>query len=156
MKAIAAMSRNRVIGVDGKIPWSLPEDMKFFKRTTMGHVVLMGRKTFESLGRLLPGREHWVVSRTASFPGVRMIRDLREIEDPGDGREVFLIGGAELYRALLPRCSELFLTLVPREVDGDVVFPEFEPEFDGGEVLIETPEMLVRRYSRVGNRPAVR
>ncbi len=148
MKAIAAMSVNRVIGAEGKIPWRLPEDMKFFKRTTLGHVVLMGRKTFESLGKPLPGREHWVVSRTADFEGVRMIRDLAEIAEPEDGREVFLIGGGELYGELLPRCGELFLTLVKREVEGDAFFPPFEEMFDAEEVLLETPEMTVRRYVR--------
>jgi dihydrofolate reductase len=154
MKAIAAMSRNRVIGAEGKIPWSLSEDMKFFKRTTFGHVVVMGRKTFESLGRLLPGREHWVVSRTADFPGVRMIRDLAEIAEPEDGRELFLIGGGELYQELLPQCSELYLTLVNREVEGDAFFPAFEDEFDTGEVVLETPEMTVRRHVRL-DRPVV-
>jgi dihydrofolate reductase len=148
MKAIAAMSRNRVIGADGKIPWRLPEDMKFFKRTTLGHVILMGRKTFESLGRPLPGREHWVVSRQAEIPDVRVIRDLGEIAEPADGRELFLIGGAELYEQLLPRCSELLLTHVPVEVQGDAFFPEFEDLFVSDEVLIESPEMTVRRYVR--------
>lgn len=146
MKAIAAMSQNRVIGADGKIPWRLPEDMKFFKRTTLGHVVLMGRKTFDSLGKPLPGREHWVVSRSAEIPGVRVIRDLAEIAEPADGREVFLIGGAELYTQLLPRCSELLLTLVKREVEGDAYFPAFEESFEMAEVLQEDAEMEVRRY----------
>ncbi len=148
MKAIAAMSTNRVIGMDGKIPWRLPEDLKFFKQTTLGHVVLMGRKTFESLGRPLPGREHWVVSRGADFAGVRMIRDLPEISEPTDGRELFLIGGAELYAQLLPKCSDLLLTHVKGELAGDVFFPPFEEMFDSGEVLMETPEMTVRRYAR--------
>lgn len=146
MKAIAAMSANRVIGVDGKIPWRLPEDMKFFKQTTLGHVVLMGRKTFESLGRPLPGREHWVVSRGTDFPGVRMIRDLAEIAEPADGRELFLIGGGELYGQLLPQCRELLLTHVKGTFEGDAFFPPFEELFDAGEVVLETPEMVVRRY----------
>ena len=90
MKAIAAMARNRVIGAEGKIPWHLPEDLKFFKRTTLGHVILMGRKTYESLGRPLPGRENWVVSRTGDFPGVKVFRDLSEISPPTDGRELQL------------------------------------------------------------------
>ena len=148
MKAIVAMSENRVIGADGKIPWHLSDDLKFFKRTTLGHVVLMGRKTFESIGKPLPGRENWVVSRSADFPDVRMIRDLTEIREPADGRELFLIGGAELYRALLPHCSELFLTQVRRVVEGDAFFPPFEEEFAEAEVLLETPEMVARRFVR--------
>lgn len=148
MKAIVAMSENRAIGLDGKIPWHLSEDLKFFKRTTLGHIVVMGRKTYESIGKPLPGRESWVVSRTADFPGVRMIRSLGEIVEPTDGRETFLIGGSELYEALLPRCTELYLTQVKREVEGDAFFPPFEADFEMREVLMDTPEMQVRRYVR--------
>lgn len=150
MKAIAAMSLNRVIGAQGKIPWRLPEDLKFFKRTTVGHVVLMGRKTYESLGKPLPGRENWVVSRR-SIPGVRVIHDLREITEPGGGRELFLIGGAQLYGELLLECSELFLTVVKREVAGDTFFPPFESAFRLEEVVLESLEMEIRRYRRLSD-----
>lgn len=146
MKAIAAMARNRVIGAEGRIPWHLPEDLKFFKRTTLGHVVLMGRKTYESLGKPLPGRENWVVSRTGEFPGVKTFRDLSEIEPPNDGRELFVIGGAQVYEALLPRCSELYLTLVDQEVGGDAFFPKFEDDFVFKEIVFAAPGMEVRRY----------
>ncbi len=148
MKAIAAMSLNRVIGADGKIPWHLSEDMKFFKRTTLGHIVLMGRKTYESMGRPLPGRENWVVSREAEFPGVRMIRDLGEISEPADGRELFVIGGTQIYEALLEKCSEVILTLVNRTVEGDAYFPKFEDRFVLAETLLEAPEMRVGRWVR--------
>lgn len=148
MIAIAAMSRNRVIGADGKIPWHLSEDLKFFKRTTLGHIILMGRKTYDSLGKPLPGRENWVVSRTAEIPGVRVFNDLTEIPNPTDGRELFVIGGAQLYEALLPNCAEIYLTLVDREVEGDTFFPAFEDFFEAIEVLFETPEMQVLRYVR--------
>jgi len=149
MKAIAAMSLNRAIGIEGQIPWHLPEDLKFFKRTTLGHVILMGRKTYDSIGKPLPGRESWVVTRGADIPGVRVIRDLAEVAPPSDGREIFLIGGAQLYEALLPQCSELYLTLVKREVAGDAFFPAFEDEFELAEVLQESEEMEMRRYRRV-------
>lgn len=149
MKAIAAMSLNRAIGIEGQIPWHLPEDLKFFKRTTLGHVILMGRKTYDSIGKPLPGRESWVVTRgAADIPGVRVIRDLSEVAAPGDGREIFLIGGAQLYEALLPQCSELYLTLVKREVAGDAFFPAFEDEFELAEVLQESEDMEMRRYLR--------
>jgi dihydrofolate reductase len=147
VKAIAAMSLNRVIGARGGIPWHLSEDLKFFKRMTLGQVVLMGRKTYESLGKPLPHRENWVVS-SSPLPGIRVVRDLTEIPDPGGGRELFLIGGARLYRELLPRCSELFLTLVKREVAGDALFPPFEEMFRLEELLLESPEMEIRRYAR--------
>jgi dihydrofolate reductase len=147
VKAIAAMSLNRVIGAQGKIPWHLPEDLKFFKRRTLGHVVLMGRKTYESLGKPLPGRENWVVS-SKPIPGVKVVRDLREIVEPGGGRELFLIGGAHLYQALLGKCAELFLTLVKREVAGDTFFPPFEDAFRLEEILLQSEQMEIRRYAR--------
>lgn len=148
MIAIAAMAQNRVIGAEGKIPWHLSEDLKFFKRTTLGHVILMGRKTYESLGRPLPGRENWVVTRGCAIPGIRILSELDEIAEPADGRELFVIGGAQIYEALLPRCAEVFLTLVKRTVEGDAFFPPFEQDFDVREVLMETPEMEIRRYVR--------
>ena len=148
MKAIAAMSLNRVIGADGKIPWHLSEDLKFFKRTTIGHIVLMGRKTYDSLGKPLPGRENWVLTRGGDLPGVRVVRDVAEISEPNDGRELFVIGGAQLYQVLLPHCTEVLLTLVKREVDGDVFLPPFEEDFTFAEVVFEAPEMEVRRYVR--------
>ena len=148
MIAIAAMSRERVIGVGGEIPWHISEDLKYFKRTTLGHVIVMGRKTFESLGKPLPGRENWVLSRTASFEGARVFRDPSEIVPPGDGRELFVIGGAELYAVLLPQCQEILLTHVNLSVSGDAWFPIFEPEFDSGEVIGSGPDYERRRYLR--------
>lgn len=148
MIAIAAMSRNRVIGVEGKLPWHLPEDLKFFKRTTLGHVILMGRKTYDSIGRPLPGRETWVLSRSGDIPGVRMLRSPDEIVPPNDGRKLLLVGGAQLYESLLPRCQELYLTLVDRTVEGDAFFPPFEDLFEEKEPLLEAPEMVVKRYVR--------
>jgi dihydrofolate reductase len=149
MKAIAAMSLNRVVGVEGKIPWHLPEDFRWFKRTTMGGAILMGRKTFESLGKPLPGRRNLVVSRHASFAGVEMIRDL-ETFDPGQiDAEVWVIGGAEIYTALLPRCAELYLSVVQREVSGDAFFPSFEPGFGEPELVEQFPEFEIRRYVRL-------
>jgi len=149
MIAIAAMSPDRVIGASGKIPWHLSEDLQFFKRTTLGHVIVMGRKTFESLGRPLPGRENWVLSRTASFDGARVFRSPAEIAPPADGREVFVIGGAELYASLLPRCREVLLTHVEIRVAGDTWFPEFETEFDVGEVVQSGDGYEIRRYRRL-------
>lgn len=148
MIAIAAMSRNRVIGVEGRIPWHISEDLKFFKRTTLGHIIVMGRKTYDSLGKPLPGRENWVVSREAEIPGVRVLRSFEVVEEPSDGRRLYLIGGAQLYAALLPRCSELLLTRVDREVEGDTFFPDFENQFDAGEVLESGPGYEIFRYLR--------
>jgi len=148
MIAIAAMSGERVIGAGGKIPWHISDDLKYFKRTTLGHVVVMGRKTFESLGKPLPGRENWVLSRAASFEGARVFRHPSEIVPPGDGRELFVIGGAEIYAALLPQCREILLTHVNLPVIGDAWFPVFEPEFDSGEVIGSGADYERRRYLR--------
>lgn len=148
MIAIAAMALNRVIGADGKIPWHLSADLKFFKRTTLGHVIVMGRKTYESLGRPLPGRENWVITRAGEIPGVRIFRDPGAVGEPADGRTLFVVGGAQIYTALLPRCEEVLLTVVKRSVEGDTFFPVFEQDFDLREVLMETPDMEVRRYVR--------
>ena len=148
MIAIAAMSRNRVIGAEGRIPWHIPDDLKFFKRTTLGHIIVMGRKTYDSLGKPLPGRENWVVSREAEIPGVRVLRSFDAVEEPSDGRLLYLIGGAQLYAALLPRCSELLLTRVDLQVEGDTFFPDFENHFDAGEVLDSGPGYEIHRYLR--------
>jgi dihydrofolate reductase len=149
MKAIAAMSLNRVIGREGKIPWHLPEDFRWFKKMTLGHAVLMGRKTFASLGKPLPGRLNLVVSRGPEIEGVEMIRELPRF-DPGAyaPREIWVIGGEQIYRQLLPRCSDLYLTVVRREVEGDVTFPEFEPLFEFAAVALEQAEFEVRHYTR--------
>src|SRR5476651_624067 len=112
-KAIAAMSENRVIGQGNKIPWHLPEDFKWFKKMTTGHVVVMGRKTFESIGKPLPNRETIIVSRGGfQFPGARTISNLAQIDLANEAREVFICGGAQLYELALPICSDLYLTRV--------------------------------------------
>jgi dihydrofolate reductase len=129
--AIVAMASNRVIGREGKLPWHLPEDLKFFKRTTLGHPILMGRKTFESIGKPLPGRKNIVLSRTMEpREGVEVIRDISELPRVcGDAEKVFLIGGAQLFAELLPRCSGLYLTWIEQEYEGDVMLPPFEHLF---------------------------
>lgn len=150
IKAIVAMAENRVIGNAGTIPWHLPEDFKFFKATTMDHAILMGRKTYESIGKPLPGRENIVLSRTLpETPGVTVLRSLDGLKEPTDGRDLFVIGGEEIYRLLLPRVRELYVTKVPRSIGGDTRFPEFEAEFDGGEKVLETGEFTVWKYRRI-------
>jgi dihydrofolate reductase len=149
IKAIVAMAENRVIGNAGTIPWHLPEDFKFFKATTMGHAILMGRKTYESIGKPLPGRENIVLSRTMpDTPGVTVIHSLDDLKEPTDGRDLFVIGGEEIYRLLLPRVQELYVTKVPRTINGDTHFPEFELQFDAGTKVLETADFTVWRYCR--------
>jgi dihydrofolate reductase len=151
-QAIAAMSLNRVIGAGNKIPWHLPDDFKWFKQKTTGNVIVMGRKTFESIGRPLPNRETIVLSRSRfQFPGVRTISDLNEIDLAKESRDVFICGGAQIYQQTLPLCSDLFLTLVKREVEGDAFFPPFERDFELVEEIRDTPEFKIIHYRR---RPA--
>jgi dihydrofolate reductase len=148
-KAIAAMSLNRVIGAGNNIPWHLPEDFKWFKQLTTGNVVVMGRKTFESIGKPLPNRETIVLSRSQfSHPGVRTVSDLREIDLANEPREVFICGGGQVYAQALPLCSDLYLTLVKREVEGDAFFPAFENRFELAEELRDTPEFKILHYRR--------
>src|SRR2546426_3934945 len=112
-KAIAAMSINRVIGQGNKIPWHLPEDFKWFKKMTTGQVIVMGRRTFESIGKPLPNRETIVLSRTQfRYPGIQTIDDLSQIDVANEPRTVFICGGAQLYQEALPLCSDLYLTLI--------------------------------------------
>jgi dihydrofolate reductase len=147
LKAIAAMSENRVIGQGNRIPWHLPEDFRWFKQTTMGHVLLMGRKTFESIGRPLPGRETWVLSRSGwKYPGVRVLTRLEEVQLEEQGREIFVCGGAEIYRQTLGFCRDLYLTRVRRVVEGDAFFPEFEPDFEWVADLMETEDFVISHY----------
>ncbi len=150
MKAIAAMAENRVIGAAGDIPWRLPEDWRFFKQTTLGHAIVMGRKTYESLGKPLPGRRNIVLSRTMeAVPGVAVVRNVEELKKLGiPDEEIFVIGGAEIYRLLLPECDTLLITHVPRVVEGDTFFPAFEKEFESQEILLETSEFVARKYCR--------
>jgi dihydrofolate reductase len=156
-KAIAAMSENRVIGSGNRIPWHLPEDFKWFKQLTTGHVIVMGRRTFESIGKPLPGRETIVLSRSHfNHPRVRTIPDLGSIDLASESRQVFICGGAEIYALALPFCSDLYLTLVKRTVEGDVFFPPFEEMFRFDKVLMERPEFEVRHYVNTEAKPASR
>jgi dihydrofolate reductase len=146
-KAIAAMSENRVIGNGNKIPWHLPEDFKWFKGLTTGKVIVMGRKTFQSIGKPLPDRTTIVVSRSGfSYPGVTTVKDWRDIDLAGETREVFICGGAEIYAQTLPICSDLFLTVVKRTVDGDAFFPEFENDFKLLQLVRQTDEFTILQY----------
>ena len=126
------MAKNRVIGANNQIPWHLPDDLKLFKRLTMGHHIVMGRKTYESIGRLLPGRTTVIVTRQPGYavPGAIIAHSLSDaINAAARDDEVFVIGGAELFREALPIADRIHLTIVEAEPEGDT----FMPEFDRGE-----------------------
>ena len=184
-KALAAMSLNRVIGAGNKIPWHLPEDFRWFKEQTTGQVIVMGRKTFESLGgKPLPNRTNLVLTRhpknlklrfpetfklskthvaatTARGTGqihfpkmavddLRLVSGLGKIMPAKYACDVFIVGGAQIYEQALPLCSDLFLTVVQREVEGDAFFPKFEDRFELVGVVRETPEFKILHYRNRG------
>ncbi len=126
LSLIVAVSENNVIGRNGDLPWRLSADLKRFKRLTMGHHIVMGRRTFESIGRLLPGRITVVLSRNPDFSadGVIAVSDVDEalLRIAGDN-EAFIIGGAQLYRWTLHRVARMYVTTVHADVDGDTLFP---------------------------------
>jgi len=129
LSLVAAIARNRVIGIGGRLPWHLPEDLRRFKRLTLGAPVIMGRRTHESIGRPLPGRRNIVVTRQAAarWAGCTVVPSLpAALALAADASEAFVIGGAELYAEALPHASRLYLTLIDATYDGDTWFPAFE------------------------------
>ena len=129
ISAIAAMARNRVIGVDNQIPWYIPDDLKFFKRTTLDHHILMGRKNYMSLGRPLPKRTNVVITRDPFFIStgcivVHSIEEAIEVARANGESEAFIIGGGEIYHQSVELWDKLYLTEVHADVEGDVFFPE--------------------------------
>lgn len=130
---IAAMAKNRVIGSKNQLPWHLPEDLKRFKALTLGHPILMGRKTFESIGKPLPGRENVVLSRQKDLQieGVLVLGSLPQALDyfrKENRKEIFIIGGAEIYRQALPLADRIYLTEIDQSFEGDAFFPDFSQQ----------------------------
>ena len=145
------MTPDRIIGRAGTLPWHLPEDLAFFKRTTSGHPIVMGRKTYESIGRPLPKRRNIVLTRDSSWsaPGVEVIHrpeDLMALHGISD--RVFIIGGSEIYSAFLPIVDELLVSHVFAGHPGDTRFPEFGHMFPVSEVLEKHADFEVRRWTR--------
>ncbi len=143
---IAAVGRNGAIGAAGDLPWRLPTDFAFYKRTTMGKPLVVGRKTFQSIGKPLPGRTNIVVTRSADFApeGVEVFGDLseaiargREIAERDGVDELFINGGGEIYRAAMPLADRLYVTHVDAAPDGDTFFPQIDPAVWVGTVLPE-------------------
>jgi dihydrofolate reductase len=135
LAVIVAAAENGVIGRNNALPWHLPEDLRYFKRVTMGKPIVMGRKTFESIGRPLPGRTNIVITRNPDFTaeGVRVVASLDEaVRLAGDialidgAQELVVIGGAEIYKASIPRADRLYITEVHASVEGDAYLPEID------------------------------
>jgi dihydrofolate reductase len=127
---VVAMDEAGTIGRGGTLPWRLPEDLKHFRRVTLGKTVLMGRKTWDSLGKPLDGRRNWVLSRDPAFrpAGAEVFATLEQALTAHEGGELVVIGGAELYRQVLPRADIIHLTRVHARVDGDTTFPAWSPD----------------------------
>ncbi len=131
LSIIVAVAENNVIGKDNKLIWHLPEDLKRFKKLTTGHTIIMGRKTFESLGRILPNRKHVILCNDMELniedENVEVLEDISMLKQYIDSTEEnFVIGGATIYKLLLPYANKLYLTLIHEEFEGDVYFPEIK------------------------------
>jgi dihydrofolate reductase len=151
--AIAAVGKNRGIGLNNQLPWRIPEDFAFFKKTTMGQAMLMGRKTYESIGRPLPGRTTIVLSRQGfTAPGVLTAKSWEEAAQLAPDQTLFLAGGAALYAEALPWCSELIITHVNLEPQADAFFPDWTKLFDEGEVIESHAQCVMRKHFPLKNR----
>jgi len=140
LSIIAAMDRNRLIGNNNQLPWHLPADLQFFKRTTLRKPILMGRKTFDSIGRLLPGRRNVIISRNPNYQaaGCDVVHSIEAaLELVQENEEVMLIGGATLYEQALPLAQRLYLTLIDAEFTGDAWFPDYRQAGNWHEVSRE-------------------
>ena len=133
LSIIVAVAKNNVIGKDNQLIWHLPEDLKRFKRLTTGHNIIMGRKTFESLGRVLPNRKHIVLCNDAELDindeNVEVIDNVNKLEEYiNSDEENFVIGGATIYKLLMPQVSKMYITKIHQDFEGDVYFPQIEEE----------------------------
>ncbi len=152
---IVAIAENGVIGRDGKLPWHLPSDLKHFKETTMGYPLVMGRKTYESIGRPLPGRDNIVLTRDRSreFPGCLTMYSLQEALAYCDTQEkVFVIGGADIFHLALPHTDTIIVTVLQRKIEGDVYFSVINPDQFRPADLVEYDEeepYSIIRYERI-------
>jgi len=152
---IVAIAQNGVIGRQGKLPWHLPSDLKHFKNTTMKYPIIMGRKTYDSIGKALPGRDNIVLTRNASaeFPGCIKVHSLQEaLECCRDYEKVFIIGGGDIFINSLPFTNTIIVTALERDVEGDVYFPPIDPtefkEVERNHYDIEEPYSIIK-YERM-------
>jgi len=154
LSAVVAMTADRVIGKDGELPWHIPEDLKVFKRITLGHPIVMGRKTFDSIGRPLPKRQNVVLTRDRnwSLEGVNVIHSKEELNElvfeESKSPTVYIIGGSEIYKAFLPELDELYVSKVKHSYSGDTYFPSFEEHFRKKELIEDFDEFSLIRYTR--------
>lgn len=132
LSIVVAKAKNNIIGKENKLIWHLPEDLKHFKEITTGHTIIMGRKTFESLGRVLPNRKHIIFSQNPDFKvnneNVEVVHSLLQIQDLIEGEEeAFVIGGAMIYNLLMPYVTKMYVTEIDKDFEGDTFFPKINP-----------------------------
>lgn len=145
---IVAHDEQRVIGYENGMPWHLPGDLKYFKEQTMGKPIIMGRKTFESIGKPLPGRRNIVITRNESYSaeGVEIVASLDEaLSLVGEVPEIMIIGGEQIFRLALPIADRLYVTVIHHSFEGDTFFPEYEAEFE--EVSAQAPVTAPEGYT---------
>lgn len=150
LKAVAAMSSNRVIGNNGELPWHFSEDLKFFKKLTLNSTVVMGRKTFDSIGKPLPKRKNIVISRSMEKrDDVLVYQNIETFltEHSNSNESIFIIGGAQIYSALMNWTKEIYLTFIFGEYPGDAYFPKFENHYELKEIIFKNNDFEVRRYT---------
>ena len=149
MEIVAAMTVNNVIGKDGELPWHLPADLEYFKKLTSNHAIIMGRRTWESIGRPLPNRINIVVTRQPDYAasGAVVVHSLEDSVQVAQGCREFVIGGGQLYALALPLASHLHLTRIEATVDGDTYFPEFDSTCWVCESVTNRPSDAKNRYN---------
>lgn len=148
---VVAMSADRAIGLNGTMPWKLPEDLKLFKRLTLGHPILMGRKTWDSLGRPLPGRQNIVLTKDPHFaaPGAVAIHDIAELQNIElQSNDIMVIGGAQIYKLMLPYMQGIYVSEVAGNWAADTYFPEFKAHFPHREELEQFDGFVSTLYKR--------
>lgn len=158
MQAIVAMDPNRVIGKNGKIPWHYSEDLKWFKKATFGNCLLMGRNTFESIGKHLPDRFAYILTNDtyklllpsgtySCYVNEQWILTQSE-KNPNFNKHLWVCGGAKVYQNFLPLCESIYVTHITEEYEGDVYMPEFESMFPNPEIIWENKDFTIAKYSK--------
>lgn len=151
LRAIVAMTSKYVIGNNGKIPWAIPEELSYFRKMTDGATVIMGRKTFESIGRPLKNRRNIILTQSHDFnvPDIEIIHDIAELLQMNIIGPAWVCGGAQIYKLLLPACRELYVSTVYGDYSGDTFFPQFDDIFCEESIVHKTDRFIAKKYRNI-------